>query len=190
MKRFFDKYFEGYEEENVPQISGKKRKTTYRYVGIYYRMDVKKSVQILLRILFVFLFGAAVSLFLFTSSMNLGFNNYPVTIVFQGLTVLSFIWYAYVLLSYIFAERDLKIYSYKSTSPAIIKAGIFTATAFGLDAISVLIFILFFSHTQTRNQMFCFIQYLGCVVLILLISFIENKLPYIKILNSEKGNEI
>ena len=50
MGRYYQKYFEDYEENRVPNKWGNGTHLQYTYKGFYYRQELNKRMQIALRI--------------------------------------------------------------------------------------------------------------------------------------------
>ncbi|GEM_PF-2838546 len=188
MSSFYHKYFEGYEEVTVPDKDGKGAQIERKYAGIYYRQGVTGLIWYLVRFFYTAVFFCALSLFYNASTQPLGCNTTPYATVSQALTVLSFIWFAWVLLHYVSTKSDMKIYTYKSTSPKLIRAGMTAAGAFCLNALSVLVYVVLNLQDEPRKQLLCLAEYVvggGCLFLV---NRLEKAMPYEKILNPDRYN--
>lgn len=187
MRSFYHKYFEGYEEEKIPKENGQGRRIEHKYVGIYYCQGVTRPMQFLIRFFYVAIFFGAFTLFFNASSKSLGCNTAAYVIVCQGLTILSFIWFVWVLIHYVLTEREMKIYTYKNTSLKLIKSSMVAAGAFGLDALSVLVYVLLHLQDEPKKQLICLAEYALGGSFLFLVNRLEKQIQYKKILNSEKG---
>ena len=70
MGRYYQKYFEDYEEDRVLNKRGNGTHLQYTYKGFYYRQELTPVMQALLRVCYVVLFG--LELYLFCKSRNQG----------------------------------------------------------------------------------------------------------------------
>ena len=57
MGRYYQKYFEDYEEDRVSNKRGNGTHLQYTYKGFYYRQELTPVMQALLRVCYVVLFG-------------------------------------------------------------------------------------------------------------------------------------
>lgn len=121
-KRYYEKYFEDYRENIVPDKSGKGTHREYIYEGYYYRQNLTRGRQVLLRICYVLLFGLELYFFIKGGFSAASRNQNPAVVVCQGLNMLCFIWLAWVVIFYAAAPRDMTVYQYKSTALQLAKA--------------------------------------------------------------------
>lgn len=121
-KRYYEKYFEDFKENIVPNKNGKGTHREYVYEGYYYRQDLTRTRQILLRVCYVLLFGLELYFFIRGGFSAASRNQNPAVVVCQGLNMLCFIWLAWILIFYVAAPRDMTVYQYKSTALQLVKA--------------------------------------------------------------------
>ena len=116
MGRYYQKYFEDYEEERVPNKRGNGTHLQYTYKGFYYRQELNPVMQALLRVCYVVLFVLELYFFAKAGTKELHCNLNPVMALLQAFSMLGYVWLGWILFFYVSAPRDMTIYKYKSTA--------------------------------------------------------------------------
>lgn len=186
MKGYYHKYFEGYEENKVLNRNGKGTHIEYTYVGYYFRQGIRSFSRLLLRILYILMGLAAAGCLLFSSTRRAHCNQMPYMVVLQALTLLAFVWFAWVLIYYVCAPQEMTIYKYKSTALQILKVCKWLTAAFLVDALAVAADMMFFGAGRESGQMICLAGYLLGGLLIFGISLVERALPYERLSNDKE----
>ncbi|MDO5422877.1 MAG: hypothetical protein Q4F41_04020 [Eubacteriales bacterium] len=186
MKRYYHKYFEGYEEEKVPAKNGKGTRIAHTYVSYYFRQGVNEWVRIALRILYLAMSLAAFGCLLYAATSYAHCNQTPWMVVAQALTLLAFLWFAWVLAYYVCAPKEMTIYKYKSTALQMLKVCKWLTAAFLLDAAGVAADLLLFGGASEKEELLCLGSYLLGGLLILGLGLIERALPYERLSNDKE----
>lgn len=184
MRKFYHKYFEGYEEHRLPKPNGKGMHIEYTYVGVFYRQEHTKRIWIGLKILYLLMLTAVLALFIHAATRPLACNTAPYVVICQSICLLGMIWLTWVVINYIAAPRNMKIYTYKSTSLQLMKVGKVLAVLGGATAFMVLVFTLLSGDIRYGEQLLCMGEYLAVGVLAFLMYWLEVHTPYEKVLNS------
>ena len=122
MGRYYQKYFEDYEENRVPNKWGNGTHLQYTYKGFYYRQELNKRMQIALRICYGMLFLLELHFFAKAGTGIISCNANPVMALLQSLSMLCYVWLGWILFFYVSAPRDMTIYKYRSTALQLLKA--------------------------------------------------------------------
>lgn len=186
MKSYYHKYFEGYEEDKVLNRNGRGTHIEYTYVGYYFRQGIKNFSRILLRMLYVLMSVAAVGSLIFSSTRLVHCNQTPYMVALQALTLLTFIWFFWVMLSYVFAPKEMTVYKYKSTALQLLKVCKWLTAAFLLDAAAAAADMLLSAGGFQKEQTLCLSAYVLGSMMILGIYIIERALPYERLSNDKE----
>jgi archaellum biogenesis protein FlaJ (TadC family) len=185
MKNYYHKYFEDYEEERVPNRDGKGTHIEHKYVGYYYRLGVSDAVKIVLRILYLLTGLIAAGCLVFASTRVAHCNTMSYSVILQAITLLTVIWFVWVLIYYILSPKDMTVYKYKSTALQMLRVCKCLAAAFLLNAVLVAADMICFKSTA-REQMICLAAYLTGCILIFGLKAIEQSLPYERLSNDKE----
>jgi archaellum biogenesis protein FlaJ (TadC family) len=185
MKNYYHKYFEDYEEERVLNRNGKGTHIEHRYVGYYYRLGVSDIVKTVLRILYLLMGLVAAGCLVFASTRAAHCNTMPYSVILQAITLLTVIWFAWVLIYYILSPKDMTVYKYKSTALQMIRVCKYLAAAFLLNAVFVAADMICFRSTA-HEQIICLAAYLMGCILIFGLKVLEQSLPYERLSNDKE----
>ncbi len=186
MGRYYQKYFEDYEEERVPNKRGNGTHLQYTYKGFYYRQELNPVMQALLRVCYVVLFVLELYFFAKAGTKELHCNLNPVMALLQAFSMLGYVWLGWILFFYVSAPRDMTIYKYKSTAVQIQKA---QKLSVGLS----LVMLFMAAGIIIAYNGFSFVlvidlqEYILVAVLGILWLYTEKSMRYKKIYNSQKG---
>ena len=186
MGRYYQKYFEDYEEDRVPNKRGNGTHLQYTYKGFYYRQELNKGMQIALRICYGMLFLLELYFFAKAGTRNISCNANPVMALLQSLSMLCYVWLGWILVFYVSAPRDMTIYKYKSTALQLLKAQKLSAVlSLGMLLAAVVLTGVSdgFSMAVLKEMQ----EYLLVAVLAVLWLFTEKSMKYRKLYNSQKG---
>jgi hypothetical protein len=182
-RKAYHRFFEGYSEITVPKPNEKGQYIQRIYTGNYYRQDLTKGQQILLRVLYVALFLCAVYLFASSAILPLSSNSTWYVALPQAVSVPFLFWIIIAFFSYLPAERDMTINAYRSSSLALLKATLGSAISLGVVALATLIFIALNPSDELMREMLCAGKYIAGGLFTLAINQIERKVSYLPIPN-------
>jgi hypothetical protein len=185
----YHRHFEGYSEVSVPRQNGKGSVIERVYTGNYYRQEISKSQQVLIRILYAVLFLCTAYLFISSAIMPLASNTTWYVVLPQAGSIVLLAWIFIALCSYLPSGRDLTIAGYRSSSLSLKKATFAVAISLGLSAIVSLLFVVLIPSNQIMAELLCAARYLLGGVLALAINRIENRLKYAIIPSEHKPPE-
>lgn len=186
MGRYYQKYFEDYEENRVPNKWGNGTHLQYTYKGFYYRQELNKRMQIALRICYGMLFLLEVYFFAKAGTRIISCNANPVMALLQSLSMLCYVWLGWILAFYVSAPRDMTIYKYRSTALQLLKAQkLSVGLSIGMLLAAAVLTIASngFSVTVFKEMQ----DYLLVAVLAVLWLLTEKSMKYRKLYNSQKG---
>lgn len=186
MKGYYHKYFEGYKEDRVLNRNGRGTHIEYTYASYYFRQDMKDSMRVLLRILYVVMAAGTACAFLYASSRTVHCNQVIYMALCQAVTTLALLWFFWVLIYYIFAPREMTVYKYKSTAIQILKVCKWLAAALVLDAAAVIADMLVTGSFLQKEEMLCMASYLLAAGIAAGIGMIERSLPYERLSNDKE----
>lgn len=186
MNRYYQKYFEDHVERHVPNKSGSGEHLEFTYTGYYYRQELSKTMQVLLRLCYAALFAAQVYFFAGAGMAVSPCNTSLSAVLFQSLTMLCLLWTAWILCFYVTAPRDMTVYKYKSTALQLKKALTILNISYACTFIAAV--AAEFMEYGTELHMFdsCPVKYLLAMVLGLALLLAEKNMKYKKIRNAEK----
>ncbi len=177
MSRFYDRYFEGYEEHTVMKDNSGKLRKEYTYAGIFYRHAMPRKQWIEVKILYVLLTVCSLMLYLHASTGQIICNHEFYVTFFQALSLLANIWYLWVLVSYAAAPRAMKIYNFKSTSRQLKRCAPVLGGVYALTALGILVSLI--RNAQERGrQAVCLLEVLLAAGMIFLVFFLEYHMRY------------
>ena len=87
MGRYYQKYFEDYEEDRVSNKRGNGTHLQYTYKGFYYRQELTPVMQALLRVCYVVLFGLELYFFAKAGTKGLYCNLNPAIALLQAFSM-------------------------------------------------------------------------------------------------------
>jgi hypothetical protein len=176
----YHRFFEGYSEITVPEPNGKGYRIQRIYTGNYYRQDLMKGRRILLRVLYVALFLGAVYLFVSNAILPLASNSTWYVVLTQAASIPFLFWTLIALFSYLPAERDMTINTYRSSSSSLKRATFGSAISLGVLALATLAFMFLNPQDRSLGQLLC------GGLLTILINRIESKVNYLIVPSQNK----
>ena len=179
----YHRYFEGYSEITVPKPTGKGTRIQRIYTGKYYRQDLTKRQRVLIRILYVALFLCAAFLYTSSAILPLTINTTWYVVIPQAGSLLFLFWIIIAFLSYLPAERDMKIADYRSSSLYLLKATKGSAICLGITAVATLVFIMLNPSNELLRGLICTGEYTLAGTIALAMNRIERKVSYLTIPN-------
>jgi hypothetical protein len=182
----YHRFFEGYSEIAVPNSSGKGTRIQRIYTGNYYRQDLTKGRRILLRVLYGALFLGAVYLFVSNAILPQASNSTLYVVLTQVASIPFLFWILIALFSYLPAERDMTINTYRSSSVSLKRAALGSAISLGVLALATLAFIFLNPQDRSLVQLLYAVKYLAGGSLALLTNWIERRVNYLIIPNQNK----
>jgi hypothetical protein len=177
----YHRFFEGYSEITVPEPNGKGYRIQRIYTGNYYRQDLKKGRRILLSVLYVALFLGAVYLFVSNAILSLASNSTWYVVLTQVASIPFLFWTLIALFSYLPAERDMTINTYRSSSLSLKRATFGSAISLGVLALATLAFMFLNLSGNPMAEILCAGKYLAGGLLALSMNRLEKKVNYLKI---------
>jgi hypothetical protein len=177
----YHRFFEGYSEITVPEPNGKGYRIQRIYTGNYYRQDLMKGRRILLRVLYVALFLGAVYLFVSNAILPLSSNSTWYVVLTQVASIPFLFWTLIALFSYLPAERDMTINTYRSSSLSLKRATFGSAISLGVLALATLAFMFLNLSGNAMAEILCAGKYLAGGLLALSMNRLEKKVNYLKI---------
>ena len=186
MGRYYQKYFEDYEEDRVSNKRGNGTHLQYTYKGFYYRQELTPVMQALLRVCYVVLFGLELYFFAKAGTKGLYCNLNPAIALLQAFSMLGYVWLGWILFFYVSAPRDMTIYKYKSTALQLQKAQMLSV-ALSLTKLLVAVGITVAYNGFSSNLVKDLQEYILVAVLGILWLYTEKSMRYKKIYNSQKG---
>jgi hypothetical protein len=175
----YHRFFEGYSEVSIPRPNGKGTIIQRIYTGNYYRQNITDRQRILIRILFIILYGCITFLFI-SSAITPSLVNSTWYVVLPEAVCLVFLsWILITFYSYFQLTRDLTIEGYRSSSGALLKASLGASISLGLTALATLVFIFVNLPNKPSLEIFIVLKYLAGGLISFSINRIERKVHYV-----------
>lgn len=181
MTGYYQKYFEGYEEQRVQNKKGKGTHIEYTYVELYYRLNLPVTAIIALRITYIVLFVCTAMLFLHSAVYSEQLNTLPYVVVCQGLNIIAGIWVVWVLIFYVTAPRNMTAYKYKSTSPQLKKSSGICGILLAVEMVALMIGCLFTDGSAIQDSVVTILDVGAGAVFMFAIHWIERNMIYCKV---------
>jgi hypothetical protein len=182
----YHRFFKGYSEISVPRSNGKGYKIQRTYTGDYYRQDLTKGKRILLRGVYVALFLSIAFLFVSTAILPLASNSTWYVVLMQVVSIPFLFWILIAFFSYLPAGRDMTIHTYRSASPALQKATLYSAISLGALAVATLVFMFLNPQAKSLAQLLSVGKYIAVGLIALAMNQIEKKVTYLIIPSQNK----
>lgn len=182
---YYHKRYEGYMENIVTDVKGRRR--IHRvYVGEYYSQDISAKNRVLIRILYIFLYLLSVACFIFVSSRN-SKSNYVIFIqIICFLLIMAMLMMMLFLVSYITSPKSMTVWEHYAGPVRIKVTSAAIAILLGIEALAVIIFVIFHSDIILWDEIVNIVGYLIASMSMFLINRVENKIQYNKTLNNNK----
>lgn len=120
----YHRFFEGFEEHEVPGDDGKNRIERI-YTGAWYSLPLSKTRKILLLLGYVFLFLIACFCYFYACSRRISSNTQWFTILFESISLICLGWVVVSLFNYLTRPPKMTIYEFKSTSKSLRRSSLF-----------------------------------------------------------------
>jgi archaellum biogenesis protein FlaJ (TadC family) len=175
----YHRHFEGYSEITVPKRNGKGTRIQRIYTGNYFRQDLSERQRILIRVLYVALFLCIAFLYASSAIQPLTINSTWYVVLPQAASVPFLFWILVAFLSYLPAERDMKIADYRSSSLYLLKAAMGSVICLGITASATLVSIMLNPSDESPRAMLCAGKYIVAGLIALAMYRIERKVSYL-----------
>ena len=179
----YHRHFEGYSEIAVPKRNGKGTRIQRIYTGNYFRQDLTERQRVLIRVLYVAFFLCVAFLYTSSAILPLTINSTWYVVLPEAVSLIFLFWILIAFFSYLPAERDMTIESYRSSSRYLLKATMGSAICLGITALTTLVFIILNPSDESLRELLCAGQYIVAGLIALAMYRIERKVSYLTIPN-------
>lgn len=174
----YHRFFEGYTEYKVTDEKGKTRIRRV-YTGTWYRQALPEGQYRLVRAIYVLLFLLMAGAVVLAAWAQGGAGRAVYAAIPELVTLCLLARLFYVLfVCYLFAPRKMTVNDYRSTSPALQRAALWTAIAFAADGLAAVIDRLANGGEDFRSFGLTVLAFCVGASMALLTARIEHGLPY------------
>ena len=174
----YERTFEDFVEDKVPNKNNKGKHIERKYVGFYYCQELNKRKRNLTKGTYVILYLLSGFLIFFAASRRIPFNQSWYGGVLAGIDLLLMLSILIPLIFYIIAPERMTIYEYKSTSLRLEKLALYTAISLAVTAIAVSISIFVIPNGEERTEFLCICSFTLSAIFMYIIQLIERKIVY------------
>lgn len=184
--RAYQRYFKDF---TVVRIVGKNGKPHLEHVykGAYYKQDLCRRQKMLLRIGLIFLWVAAVMIFVICASAKLEVNRVWYVALGQAGMLLSLGWYAFCMVLYLTAPENMTEGDWKGGPKGVRKSSFSTAVLSFVAALLTLAAIVL-NDACKGTEVLCVVGYTVCGGMMLLAYHLERGVDYTNTFEKSAGS--
>lgn len=177
--RAYRRHFEGY--ATYVKTDAKEKKHTYRtYTGILYTPTLKKQQQITFKLLYSFIWALCFMCLLFCAMQMLPVNSQWFSALAQAFSAGCLLWVLWGQFNYLIAHEQRTVGEWKTSTQSLKKSLPTAATAFVLNALINLGYLLFVATDHLWKELICVAVYLAGAALLLIWNKIERAIKYVE----------
>lgn len=187
--RAYRRFFEGYTEISVPKENGKGEKILRIYTAEFYRRKLDDRQHILLKLFYAVMYLIALIGFVTAAVEPLESNAVWYVAFPQTCCIFFFGWLFLGLMKYFFAERNMTIYSYRTSTQNVKRAALgLVLSLLWLSLMNACYLALHIGYMPFEEG-WCIVRFLIGAGSTALLYNAEKRVTYVKVEN-EKGKAI
>ncbi|MDO4331363.1 MAG: hypothetical protein Q4C58_01620 [Eubacteriales bacterium] len=183
----YRRFFEGYTEFAVPKENGKGDKILRIYTAEYYRCKLGDRQFFLLKLFYVCLYLVMLICFVTAATEPLQSNSVWYVVLPQTCCVFFFGWLFLGLMKYLFAQRNMTVYGYRTSTQNVKRAAMGLGFSLAWLSLTNACFVALHIRYILVREIFCIMRFLVGTGAAVLLYFTECRVVYQKMPNPQ-GN--